>query len=63
MFNSVTEIETKITLTGPYVDVVQALRILEANHLFPLKTSGNITMHFDKQGDLVRIVPTVYLDL
>ena len=65
MFNSVNEIEveTKIPLTGAYVDVVQALRTLETQGFFPLRTSGNITLHFNKQGDLIKIVPSLHIDI
>jgi len=67
MYN--TALESKIEylkgqeITGPYVEVVQALRTLEANYLFPLRAAGNITLHYDKQGRLNKIVPSTWVDL
>ena len=67
--SSTAEIEYKIEylksqeITGPYVEVVQALRTLEANHLFPLRGAGNITLHYDKQGRLNKIVPQPWIEL
>lgn len=65
MIQSINEIEIDqtIALSKPYIDVVQALRTLEANNLFPLKTSGNITLHYNKQGDLTKVVPSLYIDM
>ena len=69
MLSSVTELESKIEylksqeITGPYVEVVQALRTLEANHLFPLRAAGNITLHYDKQVRLTKIVPQTWIEL
>ena len=57
--NVVIETEISQELRPEYVEVLKAL--IKANQLgfFPLKAGGNIMLHYDDNGKLVKIVTSL----
>lgn len=61
--NSDVDIEVAEELSDDYADVLKALRKCERIGLFPFKSQGNITLHYDSRGKLVKIVPAHWVGL
>ena len=56
-FTEVTEIPPK------YLEVLQALAKTEREGFFPLQGSGQITLHYNEEGKLSKIVPSPWIDV
>ena len=48
-------------LKPQYVEVLKALMKCEQQGYFPMKQSGQITLHFNHQGTLAKVVPSVWI--
>ena len=48
-------------LKPEYLEVINALAAASEQGYFPLKSSGSITLHYDKFGTLVKLVPSPYI--
>jgi len=48
-------------LSPEYTEVLKALMKLEKEGLFPLPDSGQIVLHYDENGKLVKIVPSPWI--
>ena len=45
-------------LSPEYTEVLKALMKLEDDGYFPLPSSGSITLHYDENGTLAKVVPS-----
>jgi|TARA_Y100000310_G_C20257319_1_gene611973 hypothetical protein len=45
-------------LSPEYTEVLRALMKLQDEGYFPLPASGNITLHYDENGRLSKVVPS-----
>ena len=49
---------------GPeFTDIINALLKLEREGLFPLSSSGKITLHYNDDIKLAKIVPSPWIDV
>ena len=56
-------IEEISELSPEYTEVLRALMKLEKEGYFPLPTSGNITLHYDENGKLAKVVPSPHIKI
>lgn len=56
-------VEIAEELGKEYADVLQALRTCSSKGLFPMRGPGNITLHYDARGKLVKVVPANWINL
>ena len=48
-------------LQPAYTEVLRALMVCESRGSFPLRGSGNVVLHYNEEGKLVKVVPSHYV--
>ena len=61
--NVVIETEISQELRPEYVEVLKAFLLLSSQGLFPMRGSGNITIHYNEKGTIVKIIPSPHIKI